>query len=152
MIQFCADYMDNLAGLHTEMMKAVRHLPQEALDWIPYPGGNSLSVLVVHTAGAEKFWLGDVIANEPTGRDRPAEFKVEGLGVKQLEAKLDESLGFGELVLAKLNLEDLGQMRINPRSDQEVTVYWAMNHTLKHTAQHLGHIEVTRDLWLEKTK
>lgn len=147
MIQFFADYLDNLAELHTEIMKAIRYLPPEAMDWVPFPGGNSLSVLVVHTAGAEKFWLGDVVANEPTGRDRPAEFKAKGLGIHELEAKLNESLGFAELVLGKFELDDLQATRINPRNDQEVTLAWALGHTLRHTALHLGHIQVTRDFW-----
>lgn len=147
MIQLFADYLDNLADLHTEIMKAIRYLPPEALDWVPSPGGNSLSVLVVHTAGAEKFWLGDVVANEPTGRDRPAEFKVKGLTTQELEAILNESLGFAELVLGKLNLEDLQATRINPRNDQEVTLAWALGHTLRHTALHLGNIQVIRDIW-----
>ena len=147
MIQFFADYLDNLAELHAEMMKAVRHLPPDALDWKPSPSGNSLSVLIVHAAGAEKFWLGDVIANEPSGRDRPAEFAVAGMSISSLESVLNESLGFAELVLSKLEIEDLNSMRIDPRSSEQVTVAWGLSHVLKHTAIHLGHIQVTRDLW-----
>jgi len=147
MDQFFADYMDNMADLHNEMMKAVRHLPPEALDWIPFPDGNSMSVIIVHTAGAEKFWLGDVVGKEPSGRDRPAEFKSKGLTAPGLEAKLNESLGSAELVLANLGLEDMNAMRMDPRNGQEVTVAWALAHALKHTALHLGHLQVTHDLW-----
>lgn len=146
MIQFFADYVDNLADLHTDIMKAVRHLPAEALDWVPFPDGNSLSILIAHTAGAEKFWLGDVVANEPSGRDRPAEFRAKNLTLQDLEARLNESLGYAELVLGKLGLEDLEAVRIDPRDGQDVTVAWGMQHTLKHTALHLGHIQITRQL------
>ena len=149
MYQFFADYLDNLAMLHTDMLKAVRHLPAEALDWVPYPGGNSMSVLVVHSVGAEKFWIGDVVAGEPSGRDRPAEFKVQGLSTQELEARLNESLGYAELVLKKLEMDDLKSVRKDPRNDQEITVASALAHTLKHTALHLGHLELTRELWLQ---
>ncbi len=141
------DYLDNLAELHTEIMKTVRTLPPEALDWVPVQGANSLCVLIVHVAGAEKFWLGDVVAGEPSGRDRPKEFQAKNLSIAALETKLNESLGYAELVLEKLNMEDLGALRTSPRDGQQVTVAWALDHTLKHTAIHLGHIQLTRQLW-----
>jgi uncharacterized damage-inducible protein DinB len=141
------DYLDNLAELHTEIMKTVRTLPPEALDWVPVQGANSLCVLMVHVAGAEKFWLGDVVAGEPSGRDRPKEFQAKNLSIHDLETKLNESLGYAELVLEKLNMEDLGELRTSPRDGQQVTVAWALDHTLKHTAIHLGHIQLTRQLW-----
>lgn len=149
MYQFYTDYLDNLAMLHTDMLKAVRHLPAEALDWVPYPGGNSMSVLVVHSAGAEKFWIGDIVAGEATGRDRPAEFKVKGLSPQELEARLNESLGYAELIMKNLEMDDLEALRKDPRNDQEITTASALAHTLKHTALHLGHIELTREIWLQ---
>lgn len=147
MEQFYVDFLDNLADLHAEIMKTIRHLPSEALDWVPFPGGNSLSILVIHVAGAEKFWMGDVVAGEPSHRDRPAEFKARGFSISQLESKLNESLGYAELVLGKFTLADLSAPRIHPRNEQEITAGWALEHTLKHTALHLGHLEITRQLW-----
>lgn len=151
MLQFYADYLDNLALLHADMVKAFRHLPVEALDWVPYPGGNSISVLAVHSAGAEKFWIGDVVAGEPSGRDRPAEFKVQGLSPQELESRLNESLGNAELVLNQLEMDDLKTVRKDPRNGREVSVASALAHALKHTALHLGHIELTREIWLQKS-
>jgi len=147
MIQFFAEYLDNLAELHSEILRTVRHLPAEALDWVPFPDGNSLSVLVVHTSGAEKYWIGDVVANESSARDRPAEFRVKNMRLQDLEARLNESLGYAELVVGKLRLDDLEAKRINPRDGQEVSVAWALAHVLKHTALHLGHMQLTRQLW-----
>ena len=37
---------------------------------------NSMNVLVVHLIGAERYWIGDVIAGEPSGRDRESEFMI----------------------------------------------------------------------------
>ena len=147
MIQFFAEYLDNLAELHSEIIRTVRHLPEEALDWIPFQDGNSLSVMIVHLAGAEKYWIGDVVANEPSARDRPAEFRVKNMRLQDLEARLNESLGYAELVVGKLELEVMEAKRIDPRNGQEVTVAWALAHALKHTALHLGHIQITRQLW-----
>ena len=52
-------------------------------------------------------------------------------------------------VLENFDLGDLETARISPRNDQEVTVAWALDHALKHTAIHLGHLQITRQLWEE---
>ncbi len=57
----------------------MRALPQEALDWKPEPAMNSICVLVVHIAGAERFLIGDIVKGESSQRNRPAEFMATGL-------------------------------------------------------------------------
>jgi uncharacterized damage-inducible protein DinB len=141
------DYLKNLEELHIEVLENIRDLPQEALDWTPFPGGNSIGVIVTHIAGAEKFWFGDVVAGEPSGRDRAAEFIVKGVEYAQLSTLLDESLAYASTVLAPLDLESLASTRLSPRNDKEISVGWSLGHILKHTAIHLGHIHVTRELW-----
>ena len=61
---FYTDCLNNLQELHNDMEKALEGLPPEALDWLPKPGVNSITALVVHTAGAERFLFGQVIAGE----------------------------------------------------------------------------------------
>jgi uncharacterized damage-inducible protein DinB len=151
MIPNCAEYLDNLAELHTDIMQAIRDLPSEALDWAPFPDANSLNVLAVHVAGAEKYWIGDVVAGVPSGRNRPAEFEAKNLSVGELEARLAESLGYAESVLEKLEPDDLNAARTSPRDGQEVTVAWALAFILKHTALHLGHIQITKQLWEQRS-
>lgn len=149
MRSYFSDYLDSLKELHTEIMNTICDLPREALDWSPFSGGNSCNIIVTHVVGAEKFWLGDVVAGNPTGRDRDAEFKTRNLTIADLEARLQESSTFAGEVLNELNPEDLETSRISPRNNQEISVAWALNHTLKHTAIHLGHIQITRQLWEE---
>jgi uncharacterized damage-inducible protein DinB len=141
------DYLKNLEELHIEVLDNIRDLPLEALDWRPFPGGNSIDVIVTHIAGAEKFWFGDVVAGEPSGRDREAEFKVKGVEFGQLSTLLDQSLAYASTVLAPLDLESLASTRVSPRDDKVLTVGWSLGHILKHTAIHLGHLHVTRELW-----
>jgi hypothetical protein len=76
--------------------------------------------------------------------------KVRNLKVAELEAYLQESLAYVGDVLDELGLGDLEISRISPRNDQEVTVAWALIHALKHTAIHLGHVQITRQLWEEQ--
>jgi hypothetical protein len=103
-------------------------------------------------AGAEKFWLGDVIAGESTGRDREAEFKVKGVEPDQLRRLLDESLAYGRAVLKKLTLDTLDSTRVpSPRDGKVVSIGWSLGHILKHTAIHLGHIQIMRDFWVNRS-
>ena len=150
MQSFYTEYLDNLNDLHTDILQTISDLSQEALDWSPFSGGNSFTVIITHIAGAKKYWLGDVVAGAPSGRDREDEFRGKNLTFAELEVRLQESLAYAGDVLENLGLGDLETTRRSPRNDQEVTVAWALDHALKHTAIHLGHVQITRQLWEEQ--
>jgi hypothetical protein len=38
MQSFYTDYLDNLNELHTDILRTINDLPQEGLDWSPFPG------------------------------------------------------------------------------------------------------------------
>jgi hypothetical protein len=75
---FFDDLYDRFHELHTDAAKALEGLPPKALDWVPGPEMNSIGVLVVHSIGAERYWLG-VALGEPPSRDREAEFQTRRL-------------------------------------------------------------------------
>jgi hypothetical protein len=102
-------------------------------------------VLVVHTMGAQRFLIGEAVAGDPANRDREAEFKVYGLEAEMLVQRLDDSLAYIRSALEGLTLEDLAAMR-DFRGRQR-SVGWILGHTLKHTATHMGHIQLMRQLW-----
>jgi uncharacterized damage-inducible protein DinB len=150
MIPLLRDYFDILTALHNGLKQAIAGLPTAALDWVPGPEMNSIAVLVVHTAGAERYWIGDVAGGQPSGRDRPAEFRTEALDEAALVAHLDRSLAESEQILGKFTLEDLSAVRRSTMHDRECTVMWALLHALEHSANHLGHIQMARQLWEER--
>jgi uncharacterized damage-inducible protein DinB len=117
------------------------------LDWVPAEGVNSLAILAVHTAGAERYLIGDCVAGEPTGRDREAEFRAGSLSAEDLLEKLDASLSYASQVLERLTLDDLEAPRLWSRDNIQVTVGWLLAHLLSHTAIHAGHAQVTRQWW-----
>jgi uncharacterized damage-inducible protein DinB len=147
MQSFFTNYLNNLQELHDEIRNAVKGLPQNALDWTSGTDVNSLSVLVVHLTGAERYWIGDVIAGEPSGRDRESEFKVRGLSADELIQRLSENEAYIRKALESSSPQELDETRVSPRNGREVTVGWALCHALKHTALHLGHIQIMRQLW-----
>ena len=139
-----------LESLHTGMKQAIEDLPQEALDWIPGPEINSLSILMTHTAGAERYWIGDVIGRDDSNRMREDEFHVKGISAEKLSNRLDEILAHSRNVLAGLTLEDLEAICTSPRDGRKLTVAWSLAHAIEHTALHLGHMQIIRQLWDQK--
>jgi len=142
---FYADCLNNLQELHNEVAKTIEGLPLEALDWSPKPGVNSVTVLIVHLTGSQRFLFGEVIGGQDIHRDRDAEFLAKGIAPEALVQRLDDSLQYIEVALEGLTLADLE--RKSMFRTREVTVGWVIGHSLKHTATHLGHIQVMRDLW-----
>jgi uncharacterized damage-inducible protein DinB len=147
MESFYRDYYDHLQKLHEEIEQLLGDLPQAALDWVPGEGMNSLAVMAFHIAGAERYWIGDIIAGEPSGRDREAEFRITGLDARILQERLSSSLDHSRGVLESLSLQDLHEMRISPRDGRQFSVAWVLNHALEHIAIHVGHMQVTRQFW-----
>lgn len=147
MESFFADCLQRLTTMHAEMEKAIAGLSLEALDWSPGLEMNSMAVLVAHTAGAERYWIGDVIGQDPSGRVRAQEFETAGLTESALREKLQAALAHSQGMLAALSLDDLAQPRRSPRDGREVTAGWALAHALEHTAVHTGHLQLMRQLW-----
>jgi uncharacterized damage-inducible protein DinB len=146
MDQILARLLEHYQSMHETGKNALSGLDAQALDWFPGEGMNSLAVLVTHVAGSEKFWIGDITMQEPTGRDRPAEFAVKGKNVADLVGLLDSSLAFIHDAFERLTRDDLGQPRTSPLDGETYDVAWAITQSLTHTALHLGHIQLTRQL------
>lgn len=144
---FFEDYLQRLTDLHNDFKGAIDGLPQSALDWTPSADMNSLCVLVVHVCGAERYWVGDVAMGESSDRDRDAEFIAEGLSLAALNGKLDASEAYIRKSLAQLTVRDLPESRKAPGRDRRFTVGWALLHALEHTGLHLGHAQITRQMW-----
>jgi uncharacterized damage-inducible protein DinB len=143
MHQFYLDYLERLQRLHEDAKATLPELDTGALERKPGPDMNSLSVLVVHITGAERFWIGDVAMNDPSDRNRESEFQATGLRPEQLVDRLDASLRYIQRALEGFALTDLEQARTAP-DNRQVTVGWCLAHTLSHTASHVGQMQLTR--------
>jgi len=143
---FFAEYIERLQNCHNDILNEVDGLTPAALDWSPGPDMNSISVLVFHLTGAERFWIGDVAAQDSSNRDRDAEFKVKGLDSTTLNKRLADTLEYARSALEKMSLHDLETRRLLP-DGREFTVAWALLHALEHATEHLGQIQLTRQLW-----
>lgn len=143
-------YAEQLAHLHQEAEKLIADLSPDALNWQPMPGMNSIAVLVAHLTGAERYWIGDVAAGDPHERNRQAEFEVRDVDAETLIERLRASDEYIASAVNAFSLDDLLAERTAPRDGRTFTVAWALLHALEHTAMHVGHIQMTRQI-LEST-
>ncbi|KAF0107276.1 MAG: hypothetical protein FD146_1754 [Anaerolineaceae bacterium] len=140
------DLYDRFHEIHTDLVKAVDGLPAKALDWTPGAETNSINVLVVHLAGAERYWLG-LALGEPPERVREQEFRARGLTADELKQHLSAADDYARQALARFSFADMDTVRKSPRNDKTFTTGWCILHALEHSALHLGHVQLTRQVW-----
>jgi uncharacterized damage-inducible protein DinB len=151
MVKETEEYLSTLTDLRQQVKMGLDGLPNEALDWHPTKGEgdlatNSMVSIATHLAGSETFWMKEIVAGRPIHRDREAEFVARGVGATELKAKLDAA---GKVTVEILSSLTPAQLE-GPRNfrDRKVTVRWAILHVIEHMATHLGHIQLTRQLWM----
>jgi uncharacterized damage-inducible protein DinB len=142
-----ADYFNRLQNLHQQFIATFEDLPAEALDWVPGEDMNSFCVMVVHTTGSARYWIGEMALGDPANRDRDAEFRARGLSVAELKACFTQLEDYARAGLDNVSLDDLALTREASYQDAPVSGRWALMHALAHTGMHLGHAQITRQLW-----
>ena len=144
---FFVDVIERLRAMHDGYREFMDGLTTDELDWSPGVDMNSLCVLGVHVTEAERFWIGIAI-DDRTARDRPAEFRASGYDPETLRSRFDANMRFYAEAFAKWSVSDLDE-RVSYHfqgEDRECSRGWALLHALNHTAEHLGHAGMTRQL------
>jgi uncharacterized damage-inducible protein DinB len=144
------NYSQRIEDLRGQVAKLIADLPIEALNWRPIEGEdehatNSLAVLVAHIAGAEHFWIGEVVGGRPATRDRDAEFVTVAAGAAELVHLVEQVGAETRDVLTGLGPEALEGVR--EARERIIPVRWCILHVIDHTALHLGHMQLTFQLW-----
>jgi len=143
------NYLRRIEDLRSQIINLISDLPVEALNWRPVEGDedhatNSLAVIVTHLAGAEHFWIAEVIGRRPSTRDREAEFGITANDAAELIRLLEKAGTETREVLSELSEADLNDTRA--AKDRTVPVRWALLHVVEHSALHLGHMQITYQL------
>ena len=150
MLPEVANYLDRIDDLRKQVREVITTVPAEALNWRPIEGDddhatNSLAVMAAHAAGAEHHWIAEVIGRQPATRQRELEFKTVAAGASSLVEKLAKNAEVSRQILSALNEDDLAGSR--EVDEHTVPVRWAILHVIDHTALHLGHMQITYQLW-----
>ena len=112
------------------------------------PGANSPYAIVFHCVGVIEHWAGSVIAGLKIPRDRAAEFTATGR-VDELITRVDDVRArLPEWVDVALR-EGIRDRTVTGSTRPEVataTPEWVLTHVVRELAQHLGQLELTRDV------
>jgi len=136
-----------------QVLAQLQGLSDEELNRpLTLPETNTLFALATHLVGAGEFWVLAVAGGQTIPRDRLAEFRATG-SFSDLAARYERWLAGVHEVLGALVPErmeqriDVNLYRSVPlASAQEVSVREALLHAVEHSALHLGHIQLTRQL------
>jgi Protein of unknown function (DUF664) len=112
------------------------------------PGANSPYAILRHCIGVMEFWAGHVIAGREVARDRDAEFRASGpvsgliamAGAARRQFRADAATTDpGALPRRTRPGMDPDELEIRSQGS-------ALLHVLEEVVQHLGHMELTRDI------
>jgi uncharacterized damage-inducible protein DinB len=141
------NYLQRIEDLRGQVRDLIADLPAKALNWRPIndDATNSLAVLAAHVAGAEHFWIGEVVGGHPPTRDRDAEFTTQANNASELVRLLEDTGAETREVFATLTEAHLDGTR--QARGRTIPVRWCILHVIDHTALHLGHMQLTYQLW-----
>jgi hypothetical protein len=131
------------------MARIVRELGDDLANRRPeLPGANSPYVILRHCLGVMEFWGGHMVAGREVHRDRPAEFTASGPVEPLIEAARRASAQFrADAATAELTAAPRGtdpsfrKEELETRSQEHVLL-----HVMEEIYQHLGQLEITRDI------
>lgn len=135
------DVLTQLDGISNEDLNKTLSLPES----------NTLYALATHLVGAGEFWTLVMAGGKEIPRDRPSEFQASGT-TAELVTRYQRWLADLHAVIDPLPDEHMEQPVEPPASYryvsniEPITVREALLHALEHSALHLGHIQLTRQV------
>jgi len=151
MTQETRDLLATLERLTNQLVRGVVSAPAEALDWAPAGQTNSVAAIATHALGASNHWLVSIIGGEDDGRDREAEFRALRADLGNVEQRSRSWLADARRILEPMSTNDLDQPCKRPSSSEgwmaSLTARGAVLHVIEHVGMHIGHLELTLQLW-----
>lgn len=154
-------YQKLFAEKYRELDLLLDELPAAALLWKPFdqspwqgPAG-SLGWLVAHSISSTVYllrraeWmLGRIEWEAVDGDEGSTEFSPANHDPSYLRSRAERSHHYVRTLLDSLRAADLEGSRPHPqRPGRMLTVRYDIQHTIEHMSQHIGHAQLTRQLW-----
>ena len=134
--------------VHDVLRRLVADCDDEALNFVPCSGANSIATIVTHLVGSEAEVL-KAVAGVPVTRDRDSEFtrgrQSAGEVLRQLDEAdrlLDELAG----ALTEARLAAPVTLPTMPRTDVRPGITWLIGN-FGHAREHVGHAALTKQLY-----
>ena len=136
-------------------------LQAEALTWKPFEGNawtgpaGALGWLVAHAVSSTVYLLrraewtaGRIEWSQVDGDEGSQEFGPANRDPAYLRARAKRTQIYVHQILDSLSEADLALQRPHPdQPDRLLTVRYDIQHALEHLSQHIGHAQLTRQLW-----
>lgn len=135
---------------------ALDGLPVEAMDWCPVPGTNSMTVLVTHSITSTRFWLGNGCGRVGSisayrAGERARSFQESGRDPATLGLAIHDFADEAEAMLSKADVSSILatiDWTAEDPSEPVRTGIEALFRALTHLREHVGQVQLMRDLWL----
>ena len=103
-----------------------------------------------HTILSQYWWIQENLNLVKIERNRPAEFTAQSDGMENLQALYRNVENLTRDILETISEDETQSLRkVNQR---QVTVEWVVLHVIEHTALHLGHMQLIKQLWENEMK
>ena len=130
------------------MRAAIAGASGEALNRRPAgDDSNPIAVLAVHALSSTRWWLSVALGGPVPERDRQSEFLTTVAGAEELLGVCDPIATECRALLSTDVAFEPGAIREDPRDGEKVTAAWALIHAVEHLREHVGHAELTRQLF-----
>lgn len=148
----------SLTGLIDDMLAALAGIPDAVLStWRPAAAReagseshamNTFAALAIHTLGAAEYWTLMAAGAQPMTRVRDEEFVAQAT-LAELQGLFATFLTDLRVMLAGVTEADLAAdtaPRLS-RTGEHWPLANCLLHAVDHTALHLGHVQIQRQLW-----
>ncbi|MGN6566062.1 MAG: DinB family protein [Thermomicrobiales bacterium] len=137
----------NLEQLRQDIHAGLAGQSAAALNWRPYPGGNTIAGLLAHMIESSTFLLATG-RGETIERHRDEQFAATSPDAATLLAQVDAAWAALQARVQTYTPADFAaqySMRGTPR-----TGAWFLLHIGEHMLEHWGQIQLTRDLYAQQ--
>ncbi len=137
-------------GLIARLLDAVDGLSAEQLDARPLDETSSLFILATHAISAAEWNFVEVLAGRTVDRTRQVEFDARAADFEDPAAMLRERWAGARAAiheaLASIEEGEWERLRLHIFQQREISGWAVVCSALAHTAEHVGHAELTRQM------
>ncbi|MCA1667413.1 MAG: DUF664 domain-containing protein [Thermomicrobia bacterium] len=141
-----------LKALHSDMQFLIKGVPSAGLNWQPGANTNSLWALTLHTLGTTLHLLATAADIAPRWQEwqRATELAASGddpglllRAIRNMDDFLDKVFSVLEEESPEMERDWLGKPK---------PISYLVAHAVEHAGRHVGHMELTRQLWDQRSK
>jgi uncharacterized damage-inducible protein DinB len=156
MLPEVSESLEFIERQRAKIFAVLENAPRDAWNWTPTKDEtNSLYVIATHVIGSEHGWIFENLGRGAKTRNRSAEFvamadiAAQGDALDALRAEYERVGNETRAVLSALTNDELSTTRVT-QTHGEVGARWILLHVIQHSSEHLGQMELTRQLWETK--